>query len=89
MRYYGTQKNICLVNDVYTGSECAIADGTGITERLIVRSGVKRGCTMSGFLFLLVIGWLMRSTISSNDTSKLVDLDYTDDIVLLSSTKDQ
>ena len=51
---------------------------------------------MSGFLFLIVIDWVMRRAIGSGEngirwkfTSKLDDLDLADDIALLSSTKQQ
>ena len=51
---------------------------------------------MSGFLFLLVINWIMRKTTTANNntgirwkmTTKLDDLDFADDITLLSSSKD-
>ena len=51
---------------------------------------------MSGFLFLIVMDWVMRRAVGSGEngirwkfTSKLDDLDFADDIVLLSSTKQQ
>ena len=51
---------------------------------------------MSGFLFLLVIDWIMRRTVTGANTgirwklwSKLDDLDFADDIALTSSTKCQ
>ena len=51
---------------------------------------------MSGFLFLLVIDWIMRRAIMGANTgirwklwSKLDDLDFADDIALTSSTKFQ
>ena len=51
---------------------------------------------MSGFLFLLVIDWVMRKTLSEGNTGirwrfnkKLDDLDFTDDLALLSSTRRQ
>lgn len=51
---------------------------------------------MSGFLFLLVINWIMRKTTTANNntgirwkmTTKLDDLDFADGITLLSSSKD-
>jgi hypothetical protein len=50
---------------------------------------------MSGFLFLLVIDWIMRKTTTANNntgrwklTTKLDDLDFADDITLLPSSKD-
>ena len=58
--------------------------------------GVKQGCNMSGFLFLMVLDWVMRRTVGNGEngirwkfTSKLDDLDFADDIALLSSTKQQ
>ena len=51
---------------------------------------------MSGFLFLLVIDWIMRKTLEGDNTgirwklwSKLNDLDFADDIALISSIKKQ
>ena len=51
---------------------------------------------MSGFLFLLVIDWITRKTLEGDNTgikwklwSKLNDLDFADDIALISSTKQQ
>ena len=48
---------------------------------------------MSGFLFLLVVDWIMRRTISEGKAGikwrmmeQLEDLDYADDIVLISET---
>ena len=57
-----------------------------------ITTGVKQGCVMSGFLFLIAVDWVMRRTtegqrigIRWNFTSTLEDLDFADDIVLLSS----
>ena len=51
---------------------------------------------MSGFLFLIVMDWVMGTAVGSGEngirwkfTSKLNDVDFADDIVLLSSTKQQ
>ena len=59
-------------------------------------SGVKQGCNMSGFLFLIIIEWVTRRTDGNGEngirwrfTSKLDDLDFADDIALISSTKQQ
>ena len=49
---------------------------------------------MSGSLFLLVLDWVMRNTLQEGNTgirwkfnTKLEDLDFVDDIALLSSTR--
>ena len=46
---------------------------------------------MSGFIFLLLVDWIMRKTTAGNNTgirwnftSKLEDLDFADDITLMS-----
>ena len=51
---------------------------------------------MSGFLFLIVMDWVMRGAVGGGEngirwklTSKLDDLDFAHDIVLLSCTKQQ
>ena len=57
-----------------------------------IESGVKQGCGMSGFLFLLVLDWVMRNSVEGKNAglrwkfmSKLEDLDFADNIALLSS----
>ena len=61
-----------------------------------IKTGVKQGCNMSGFLFLIIMDWVMRRTVGNGEngirwwfTSKLDDLDFADDIALISSTKGQ
>ena len=52
----------------------------------------KQGDVISGFIFLIVEDWIMRNTTAGNKTgirwnftSKLEDLDFADDIALMSS----
>ena len=61
-----------------------------------VKSGVKQGCNMSGFLFLLVVDWVIKRKVAGNNTgirwklwSNLDDLDFADNIALISSTREQ
>ena len=97
MRQYGIpSKLINIVKLMYTDSMCAVLDDGEETEWFKVKTGVKQECVMSGFLFLLVIDWVMRETTRNNNTgirwqmmSKLEDLDFADDITLLSSTHSQ
>ena len=51
---------------------------------------------MSGFLFLIVMDWIMRRTVTKGKnsirwrlTTKLDDLDFADDVALLSSSRNQ
>ena len=56
-----------------------------------MKTGIRRGCILSPMLFLLVIDWIMKTTTEGSRTgiqwsllSHLHDLDFTDDIALLS-----
>ena len=89
-------KPVRMVGAMNDGSQCAVVDDTGQTDWFDVKSGVKQGCNMSGFLFLLVIDWIMRRTVEGANTgirwklwSKLDNLDFADDIALTFSTKGQ
>ena len=97
MQHYGIpEKYIRLVKCTYDNSECAIINGSGITEWFTIKPGVKQGCNMSGFSFRVVIEWIMKRTIDDNTTgihwnmtTTLDDLDYADAIALLSSAREQ
>nr|KAG5687784.1 hypothetical protein BaRGS_025678 [Batillaria attramentaria] len=94
MKNYGIpQKLIQMVKALYENFQCAVIDENETTDPFPVMTGVKQGCCMSGFLFLLVIDWVMRQTVGGertgirwNFTTILEDLDFADDIALLSST---
>ena len=93
MGEYGIpSKLITMVKAMYDQSKCAVVDGSGNYDWFEVRTGVKQGCCMSGFLFLLVIDWVMRRAIEGRQTgirwqftSKLEDLDFADDVALVAS----
>jgi len=61
-----------------------------------VTTGVRQGCILSLVLFALAIDWVMRTALTSldvglqwTDGSRLSDLDYADDIVLLKTSRDR
>ena len=77
----------------YTNCPSTVADGNRRTEWFEVKLGAKQRCNMSGFLFLLVIDWVMRRTVAHTGTGirwkmtiMLEDLDFADDLALISST---
>ena len=94
MRHYGIpEKYIRLVKMFYNSSKCSVITEEGAGPWFDIMSGVKQGCVMSGFLFILVIDWIMRQTVKQQNTGiqwtlaeKLEDLDYADDIVTTSSS---
>ena len=97
LRYYGIpEKLIRLIKCMYQDNECAVVTSSGTSDWFKIKSGVKQDCNMSGFIFLMVIDWVMRKSTAENNTgirwnftTKLEDLDYADDIALISSNKDQ
>ena len=63
-----------------------------ISDWFQVKSGVRQGCILSPILFLVVIDWTMRKTTSDkprgiqwNLFSHLEDLDFADDLAILST----
>ena len=81
-----------VIADIYEGFECAVIDGSETSDWFKIKSGVKKGCVMSGFWFLLALDWIMRKTTADkrrgirwNFTTVLEDVDFADDIALLSS----
>ena len=85
-------KLIRMVKIMYDDFECSVLEEGEQTRWFKITTGVKQGCVMSGFLFLLTVDWTMRRTterhrngIRWNFTSMLEDLDFADDIVLVSS----
>ena len=84
-----------MVKIMYDDFECSVLDEGEQTRWFKITTGVKQGCVMSGFLFLLTVDWTMRRTterhrngIRWDFTSTLEDLDFADDIVLVSSKYD-
>ena len=81
-----------LIAGVYEDFECAVIDGSETSDWFKIKSGVKQGCVMSGFLFLLALDWNMKRTTADkrrgirwNFTTVLEDFEFADDIALLSS----
>ena len=58
-----------------------------------MKTGLRQGCTMSAMLFNMTINWVMKRTIEDQSQgirwtlfSKLEDLDFADDVALVSHT---
>mgnify|MGYP002637338025 FL=1 len=90
--YHIPDKLITVIKLFYNSFECAVIDEGIQSEWFKVKTGVKQGCVMSGFLFLLAIDYVMKQTIKDHETgirwkftTKLEDLDFADDLALLSS----
>ena len=92
MRSYGIpEKIVNMVKVMYDESKSTVVDGSGVYYWLEVKTGVKQGCDMSAFLFLLVVDSVMRETTRDGNTGIrwkfsgfLEDLDFADDLSLIS-----
>ena len=97
MASYGIPgKIISLVKNTYEDTSCRILHDSGLTEKFSIKTGVRQGCLLSPFLFLLAIDWAMKETISDSRNGiqwtlvdQLEDLDFADDLALLSHTHSQ
>ena len=93
MKDYGIpEKLIRMVQIMYDKFECSVLDEGQQPRWFKITTGVKQRCVMSGFLFLLSVDWTIQRTTERhrngnrwNFTSMLEDLDFADDIVLVSS----
>lgn len=93
MRTYGIPEKIDnMVKAIYNGSKHAVIDGSGVYDWFEMKTGIKQGCRMPGFPFLLVLDWIMRKTTRYGNTGFrwfLEDLDFADDIALISSKRER
>ncbi|VDP77921.1 unnamed protein product [Schistosoma curassoni] len=79
----------------YGGLNCKIVHGGQLTDSFKVKTGVRQSCLLSPF-FILVIEWIMKTStfeekheIQWTAGMQLDDLDFADDLALLSHTQQQ
>ena len=90
------EKIISLIRCTFQDMSCRIADAGQQSESFEVKTGVRQGCLFSPFLFLLVIDWIMKTTTTGRNNgiqwtlwTLLDDLDFADDLALLSHNHSQ
>ncbi|BFY97740.1 hypothetical protein BsWGS_00780 [Bradybaena similaris] len=86
-------KYINIINAFYTDSACCVKTENGNSDWFPVNTGVKQGCVMSPMLFGIAIDWVMRKSTSEIQqgikwigNEILEDLDFADDVALLSKS---
>ncbi|VDO91705.1 unnamed protein product [Schistosoma margrebowiei] len=97
LRHYGVpQKIVNIIQNSYDGLNCKIVHGGQLTKSFEVKTGVRQGCLLSPFLFLLVIEWIMKTStcelkhgIQWTSMMQLDDLDFADDLALQSQSQQQ
>ena len=67
MAVYGIPgKLITMVKLFYNTFMCSVEHDGRYSQWFVIESGVRQGCVMSGFLFLLVIDWTIATTTNIN-----------------------
>ncbi|VDP39645.1 unnamed protein product [Schistosoma margrebowiei] len=97
LRHYSVpQKIVNIIQNSYDGLHCKIVHGGQLTKSFEVKTGVRQGRLLSPFLFLLVIDWILKTSTSEEkhgiqwtSSMQLDDLDFADDLALLSQTQQQ
>ena len=95
-RYGAPMKVVNLIRNSYEGLSCRMVHEGRLTEKFEVKTGVREGCLLSPFLFILAIDWIMRAVTNRNRNgiqwtlwTQLDDLDFADDLALLSHNHQQ
>ena len=77
---------------MYEDATCKVIHDGKLTEPFSVQTGVRQGCLLSPIIFLMVVDWVMRQSTADQKTGiqwtfnkQLKDLDFADDISLLSN----
>ena len=97
LQHYGIPvKSITLIRNTYDGRTCNVTHAGRLTESFQVKTGVRQGCLLSPFMFLVAIDWIMKTTTKNRRNeihwtlwSQLDDLDFADDLALLSHSHEQ
>ena len=97
IRHYGIpDKFISIIKNTYSGMQSKIIHEGKLTEPFEITTGVRQGCLLSPLLFLLAVDWIMRQATSNRRNGiqwtlleQPDDLDFSDDIALLSHNQQQ
>ena len=91
LRHYGIpQEIVSIIQSIYNNFNCRVGNSQ---HSFPVLSGVRQGCVMSALLFNIPIDWVMRQITQNKNRgirwnlfTNLDDLDFADDLALLSHT---
>ena len=92
LRHYGVpEKFVNTIRLLYEGFSCQVIHDGRLSEEFAVTTGVRQGCLLSPLLFLVVLDWVTKTAYANSGKGiqwtlmrKLEDLDFADDLALLS-----
>ena len=62
LKHYGIpEKIITLISNTYDGMTCRVTHAGRLIDSFQVKTGVRQGCLLSPFMFLVAIDWIMKS----------------------------
>ena len=63
MRHYGIpEKFMAITKNTYEGMSCKVLHEGTLTDKIKVKTGMRQGCLLSPFLFLLAVDWIMKES---------------------------
>ena len=91
LRHYGVPTTLVnMINNSYEGMSCRVIQDGQLTKNFEISTGVRRGCLLSPFLFILAINWIMktetkgkRNGIQWKILTQLDDFHFADDLALM------
>ena len=91
LRHYGVPQKVTSIISLLSSDYTCCMQNSSLS--FAVNSGVRQGCVMSAFLFIMAIDWFMKTVTEQKQTgirwslfSVLEDLEFADDITLPSHT---
>ncbi|VDP59893.1 unnamed protein product [Schistosoma mattheei] len=94
--YEKAEKIVNIIRNSYDGLQCKVVHGGQLTDAFQVGTGVRQGCLLSSFLFLLVVDWIVKTLTSEGKhgaqwtaRDQLDCSDFADDLALISHTHEQ
>ena len=92
LRHYGVPEKIMrMIRVFFDGFQARVLHEGEMTGSFSMNTGVRQGCLLSPLLFLMALDWVSRQAFVDNQAGiqfpllqKLEDIDFPDDMVLLS-----
>ena len=94
LRHYGIPiKLVNIIKCMYVGFTGQVIANGKLSDALHIKTGVRQGCLLSPLLFLIAIDWVMKMSVDGQRTGiqwnpfeQLEDLDFADDLALISGS---